>query len=127
MLTGARKYHSSTMTITLHQRYQITSVYNSFDVFIFDVEILKPVRIQLSDGQIPFEHLFRHRHAKLLGSEESEEKDRIRPATLDVRMFVNPVSELLQGFFPGGIVFTEFHASDRPRGLTQRALVILLF
>ena len=40
-------------------------------------------------------------------------------------MFSNPMSELLQGFFPGGIVFTEFRASDRPRGLTQRAFVIL--
>ena len=127
ILTGARKYHSSTMTITLHQRYQITGIYNCFDIFILDIEILKPVRIQLSDGQIPFEHLFRHRHAELFGSEESEEEDRIRPATPDVGMFLNPMSELPQGFFPGGIVLAQFHASDRPRGLAQRALVILLF
>lgn len=114
------------MSIPFRQRHQIAVVDDSLEFRIVDVKLLKPLGIELSDGEITFQHLLRHRQTEFLRSEEPQQEQRVGPAFLNRGMLLEPVAELLQRLFPHAVVFAELQSGRLQRVCVQRGLVLVM-
>lgn len=105
---GTRQNHLTSKLIAFGQRHQIATVDDFLQFFVFYVEFPEPLRVQLTNGEIFFQHFACGGNGELLRAQETQQKYRIGAAFFDVRMFRQPFTELGQGLRTNIVIFAQF-------------------
>lgn len=107
--------------IALRQRHQITILEDLIDGRIVDVQLLEPLREQLPDGQIAFEHFAGGWYGELFGAQKTQQEDGIGAALADMRMLLDPLAELGQRLPPYVLVLVQLLLGHQLHCRTQSA------